>query len=90
MEEIIQLQIESKDIKNGIRRKTGLCPIAISLTRHLKEQGMEDPDVGITSGYVRIKDTYYKMPINGKRFVQNFDRGKKVEPIKILLNTKLP
>ena len=79
----MKISVNLNHIKNGKRMLAHACPIALAL----KESGACNVSVD-TAGYTYNKDGRKysgSLPPAGKRFVKNFDNGRKVLPITLNL-----
>lgn len=86
----VELNITSKDIKNGVRGEGDSCPIA----RAALKAGFTGVNVDDTLAF-DIKDpvygtdeVYLSLPKKALKFIENFDEGKTVKPFKLRLRIK--
>lgn len=70
----INVEVTAEDIKRGIKVDCLNCPIALALDR------CGQPDASVSDSDVEIDGRFIRMPLDARRFVQDFDDGKPVEP----------
>ena len=91
----IKISVQAEDIKRGKRKSYYNCPIGLSLKRHCSPSMI----VMVDKNYISIQSkdvdkagkcsTYFWARTTGKarKFIQDFDKGKTVRPISILLRS---
>jgi len=98
MSDFMEVQVTEKDIECGKRWSRTECPIAIAITRVIKELLPEDDNIVLVrKKTVRIEERVIakdgkvwawrliKLPIKAQEFVYKFDRKQKVGPMTLEL-----
>ena len=92
MENIVVIEVTEEDIKKGVRADCGKCPIALAIGRHLPEDICVDVKYTYAHFYrqhntLELRDFLYryKMPTEAGEFINQFDAGIKVRPIKFTI-----
>ena len=70
------IKVLASHIKRGKRRECSLCPIALAITRQLKPTN----PVKVDNEDVFMDGKYYRLPTETRRFITNFDAGRKCKP----------
>lgn len=82
----VLIRVSKEDIKNGIRRSTTSCPIALALPRY----GFATPWVGFSGVRYGVSGprSFFPLPESACTFVSRFDDGKPVKPFNFYLTLK--
>lgn len=73
----LHITVTRDHIKRGCKGSTMSCPIAIAL-----KEALLTHDVQVKPSDLRINQVSYGVPSSLKRFIERFDEGKIVRPLK--------
>ena len=96
------VSVTQKDIDNGVRMSIGSCPHALALKRACKRVGLKLKDnnsivvsteetdfyIGTGEGYYDWRRKSVKNPEEVRNWIRNFDNGKKVRPMRYVVEVE--
>lgn len=83
----LHINVTKRDIQRGTRGRATDCPVALAISRKLKNVDYVSVGQTCASWYTKeeaMKDT--PLPPEVTEFIQRFDSGEPVEPIRFYLN----
>lgn len=85
---VISVEVTSHDIRNGARKDSCRCAVAIAIHRELGttyDEENKSTRVVVRQGVTWIGTRRFNMPVEANQFICNFDNGDRVEPFRFLL-----
>lgn len=76
----MRIKILQVDIDLGLKGSCNECPIALACIRHFATD-----DIEVDFGCITVEDKIYILDTRGRKFILNFDGGRKVSPCEITI-----